>query len=835
MFHIEKKIKFISYVFMFLFIPGFLFAQSVSFSSISVSNANPAPGSVVGVTVVYCQLSTFKVPYFYVGLNPSQTTLQACPAVNQTLLVDKNTSPTGVSPVTSSANDANDGGGGWAGVGWNGTALCPTTQIWNVTIPSAISAGPYNLIVQEHDYYIGCDGAAYPNISTVITLPLPSAAFTIAKRAEATTAAPNGFILYSIDYSFVNTTGFNIWDTVPPNTTLVSVGPQNIASGVTNVGSPAGSPITWTPGAATTQQTGTVWFLVSVNPGTADGTIINNTASGQTNDVGLTNSNTVPVTVQIPNLNLTKSESANSLAAGSTVTYNLDWTATGKNLQLYDSYDNIVAGNSTSGSAVAWGYDGTNYTVAPAGSPSANGTWTVEADAQGNHYIRAQVAANCPGGPPNQLPELIRSVPGLDICSDFIVEGDIEIPLSTSCPSGADAHIVLACNPSQGITLKAALSIDNNPGNLFIQKNNIYPLPAGAAMAVNFPVGSPTTITFGLWYTVSAEVKCSGTGTITYIVALWPKGNPAAAVTLNYTDNTAIQPFCSGGWTQGWQVDATSGEDWYSNLKIFGPGPIVSAAVTDIVPTGVSYLGSSTGAVYNAGTSTISWNSPAAFPATMFSFDTAINWWGNVACPGPINNSFTMAASGIPVTTSNTVSLTLSSCITPTPTPTNTTGPSPTNSPTPSPTNSPTLSPTQSPTNTPTLSPTLTITNTSTLTPIPTNTNTPTITYTLTISPTSSPTPPGLHVWPIPFDPKYAFKNFFKAYMVPSKSTMDIYTVSGELTVHLSEGNKGTPGEIDWDGHNTNNVMVSTGTYYYVIQGNGSTLLKGKVLVLIDQ
>ena len=64
---------------------------------------------------------------------------------------------------------------------------------------------------------------------------------------------------------------------------------------------------------------------------------------------------------------------------------------------------------------------------------------------------------------------------------------------------------------------------------------------------------------------------------------------------------------------------------------------------------------------------------------------------------------------------------------------------------------------------------------------------------------------------------------------------MDIYTVSGELTVHLSEGNKGTPGEIDWDGHNTNNVMVSTGTYYYVIQGNGSTLLKGKVLVLIDQ
>src|SRR5947207_3243067 len=120
---LKRKILFI--LLSAFFPPSLVLAGSVNFSSITVSNPSPSPGSVIGVTVVYCQLGTFIVPNFYVGINPSQNTLQACPAANQTLLVDKNTTPTGVSPVSSSANDANDGGGGWVGVGWGGTALCP--------------------------------------------------------------------------------------------------------------------------------------------------------------------------------------------------------------------------------------------------------------------------------------------------------------------------------------------------------------------------------------------------------------------------------------------------------------------------------------------------------------------------------------------------------------------------------------------------------------------------------------------------------------------------------------------------------------------------------------
>jgi hypothetical protein len=132
-----------------------------------------------------------------------------------------------------------------------------------------------------------------------------------------------------------------------------------------------------------------------------------------------------------------------------------------------------------------------------------------------------------------------------------------------------------------------------------------------------------------------------------------------------------------------------------------------------------------------------------------------------------------------------------------------------------------------------TTSPTPTATNTPTNTPTPSPTNTPTFTPVITNTPTNTPTPTatpvGLHVWPIPFDPKYAVGGWLRAYQVPPGSTMSFYTVSGELVRTLSETN----GIILWDGRNNNGVEVSTGTYYYVIQSGTTVLLTGKILVLI--
>ena len=613
--------------------------------------------------------------------------MQACPASSQALLVDECTGSTGTSPVVSTRDDSSDtcGGNGWGGIAVpNAPPPCPYTQIFDVTIPSGTAPGPINLIVAAGDYYVQCNNGIVQQIYTVLNIPLPPPSCTTSVMTEGVTAAPNGFFLFDVDYSFVNAGSSNIVYTLPPNVTLQSAGPN----AVTTSGS-----VSWNLGNISLPVTGVAWALLSVNSGTSNGTVIPNSATLNSAGCSTSSSAVSNVIVAIPQISLLKSESASSLTAGSTVTYNLDWTATGDNLQIYDSYDNITIGANTTGSAVPWGYDGTSYQVFPGPGPGTSlGTWTVQQDAAGNHFIEATVPYNSSGSGGN-YPELIRNVPGAEICDPIEVEGDLQIPVSAAgAGTGADAHMVVACNPSQGITLKAGISIDAFPNHLFVQKNNIYPLPAGAGTN-----SLPFTITAGVWYTLKAQVQSSGSGAITYTLQLWPKGDPTDVGTLSYIDTTAPQPVCSGGWRSGWQADETGGTGWYTNLKVFGPGPILSAAVTDAVPAGVTYIGSSTAGVYNVGTNTLSWNAPAAFPTTMFSFDTPVNWWGTVACPGPIYNSFEMAANSIPATTSNTVTLAVSGgCITSTPT------------------NTPTVTPTFTPTATATPTPPLTSTPTNT-------------------------------------------------------------------------------------------------------------------------
>lgn len=157
----------------------------------------------------------------------------------------------------------------------------------------------------------------------------------------------------------------------------------------------------------------------------------------------------------------------------------------------------------------------------------------------------------------------------------------------------------------------------------------------------------------------------------------------------------------------------------------------------------------------------------------------------------------------------------------------------PTITPTPTSTGTSTFTPTV--TNSPTVTQTSTVTFTPTVTWTPTVTYTPTVTFTPTDTPTATPTLVPLHVWPIPFDPRFAWNHELIAYQVPPGVTMSIFTVSGELAAGPLAPD-GT-GHIYWKGGlNNQGIRVSTGTYFYVIQqGNSSPLLTGKVLVVMDQ
>lgn len=820
-----KKIKNLSFIALIVlsFLPSLVLAQ-VSITSITVSNTSPSPGTTIGVTVVYCDTAN-QTPFWLVAVNPNSTTVQNCPASNQVFMVDSSTTPTGVSPVNGTQTDTSPTGNGWEGIAIPNTPPpCPYTQIFNVTIPAGTGPGPTNLIVAAGDYYVQCDSGIVSTMSITLDIPLPPPSCAATVLTEGLTAAPNGLFLFDIDYSFVNSGNSNIVYSLPSNVTYVSAGP----SAVYNSGA---NSVSWNLGSISLPQTGVLWALVSVNSGTGGGVAIPNTATLNSANCGTSSSGPATVTVQIPQLILNKSESATSLSAGSTITYGLAWTSTGQDLQYYDSYDNDAVG--TSNGSIT-GYDGTPY-VQYAAVDGDLGTWQVEVSG-GNNYIVGTSAHTNPAGSDPDYPALIRSGPGVNICGGFTVQGDLQIPTAAGTYAGnGDCAMIVAVNPTQGVTMAAAISANNTPDYFYFQKNqnydgSIYPSPMGTNNLPLFPTainangdGKQDPIIVGDWYTVSVNVQFSGSGPITYTAILWPKGIPSDAATFVYTDpnnasDASINPGtisgCSCDWLQGWQTYETTGTDYFSNLQVYSGGSVVNATITDPVPSGVSYLGANPLPASGAPLGPLVWNFPG--PVTD---QCPVSWWGTVACPGPISNQFTASANSIAVTTSNSVTLTLSSCTstTPTSTPTNTN--------------------TFTVTSTPTITPTGTVTPPPTSTPTYTPTLTPTITNTPLATPTPTPTPVGLNVWPNPFDPLYAWPGngvgFFRAYMVPSGATMSIYTISGELVIKLGE-DPDYPGYIDWNGKNNKGLPASSGIYFYVIQNNNSTLLSGKVLVLRD-
>ncbi|HTC22161.1 MAG TPA: hypothetical protein VK859_14990, partial [bacterium] len=619
-----------------------LWAQITSVSNVTLNPTNPPPGSTVTVSWSYAEGSAYNQPTFFIVVGTSPA-IQPAGTAGETIVVGDGCAP------EAQVN------GGCGAIGANVPAGTDTFSETFV-VPSNLSPGTWYVDVGMNDYniYLNPNYSGSAQSDTSFTVPLPPPSFNITKSAETTTAAPDGLILFKIDYSFVNTTSFVVADTVPANTTFVAMSPG---------GTQAGGNLTWNlySGVGTTQQNGEVWLLVAVNPGDTNGMVITNSAVGTA--AGAASgpvTSTATSTVQIPQLTLTKSESSSSVAANSNLTYNLAWAAMGQSLQVFDSYDYDADLSSTTTGSNVTGFDGTGYTLIPAGGTS--GTWNINSDAQGNQYISSTVPFSGSGG---NYPLLLRNSPGLDICQGVTVEGDLEIPptapgAQTANGAGADDTMVVAYNVSAGVTqaYMVGISLDSGPGNLFLQKNNGTNVTD--PQVANDPA-LPVSIATNIWFTVKAAITKSGSDLLIQ-AKVWQEGTAEPATwPISYTDPT---PFpCGETWQQGWQADASSGLDYFSNLQIIGPGPIIDPQLIDSVPAGMSYGGSNTTPL--TGAPSLSWS----FPGTFLAQSSPLSWWGQVSCPGPVSNLFTMSASGVSMVNSNTVSAAVTgSCITSTPT-----------------------------------------------------------------------------------------------------------------------------------------------------------------------
>ncbi|HJT24591.1 MAG TPA: hypothetical protein VJ873_08435, partial [bacterium] len=306
----------------------------------SVSPANPSPGSSITVTANYCsQVTGAGGTEFIVALNSNASTIQACPTSGQIFLVDVNgtnlndTNPCGSSSGCDIGRYMNDAAS-------NTITPCAGHSVtWVLTVPNNVQVGgTYNVVVAAGGYSnLRCSGTLSNLASLPITIPLPPPGASAVKSVEmsGTTVNPGDLLLFRIDYNFVNTDHFTITDTVPPNTTLVAVGPPGTETGAAP-GAAGGSPVTWSLGAATTQTSGEVWMLTRVNSGASapvSGTVISNTAVLSSTQVAAANTDTASVTVG-PGFQIVKSESTSSLLPGQNVTYTLAYTHGGQSLQF---------------------------------------------------------------------------------------------------------------------------------------------------------------------------------------------------------------------------------------------------------------------------------------------------------------------------------------------------------------------------------------------------------------------------------------------------------------------------------------------------------------------
>ncbi len=221
------------------------------------------------------------------------------------------------------------------------------------------------------------------NSSSTMTSVITRADLVVMKTDSPDPVFAGNNLTYTV--SFVNNgpsdaQTVTVTDGVPVNTTFVSAmvttgtGWSTSAPAVGGTGN-----VVFSKGTAVAGETATFTIVVKVNPNTADGTIITNSAVGAstTTDPDPTNNTgTATTTVQArADLAVTKSDSPDPAAAGTNITYTISFVNNGPSFaQSVDVADTVPANTTFVSATVTTGTGWTTNSPAPGGTGSVNFT-----------------------------------------------------------------------------------------------------------------------------------------------------------------------------------------------------------------------------------------------------------------------------------------------------------------------------------------------------------------------------------------------------------------------------------------------------------------------------
>ena len=607
--HLIKKLLIaVSAIFI---LTSFASAEVNSVGIVSIVPSAPNPGDMVNVNFTYC-VGPWEDSRFMLAVSDTST-FRPNNTGGQTFLV----SESGMNfPVTSVS-------GGFSMGDSQGANHCESVS-WNITIPTTLGeGGTFYIIVGGRAYHVD-PGQVASYASIPFTIPYPPASCSITKTAEPSVVRPGDYVLYSIEYNYINANNFVITDTVPPNCTLITQ-----STGGTNSGTTAGSTLTWNIGSTLARKRGTVWFVVQINPGAPYGTAINSTASWTVNEIpagGTSNMSTVTTASQQV---FVKSQSPATADIGDTVTYTLSFNAGALGFNSFSPFDTDIT----------------------TGFFSTGGSWMWMADAvSGGGYLYSPVQGA------GLYPHYLKTTPA-DFCFG-IIQGDVWI----GSTADQDGLITFRDNGLAGAAGRAygvGLSGDGIPANMYLQEVN----PAYA----NRQGVNPFSVSGNTWYTIKILVEEAGVNQIRIRAKAWLRGGAEPAVWhIDWTDLDGSVCDCGYVGFQGHAANA----NYYDNLRILKSSQ-TSPVVYDTIPTQISYIGGSPagtghGAAVNAG-GTVSWNIFTQFTDTAYSF----TWWGELTDCGNIYNKFSFdTRENDPIVDSNTVTLAVNCPGTPSVTPT---------------------------------------------------------------------------------------------------------------------------------------------------------------------
>ncbi len=607
---------------------------------VSITPSSPGPGDMVAVNFTYC-VGPWEESRLMLAVSDTSA-FRPNNTPGQTFLV----SESGINFAVPSVN------GGFNMGDSQGVNHCENVT-WNINVPASLGeGGTFYIIVGGRAYHTD-PGQVESQASTSFTIPYPPASCTLTKIAEPAVVAPGSYVLYTMNYNYINANNLVITDVVPPNTTLISQ-----STGGTNSGTTPGSTLTWNIGSTLARKTGSVWFIAQVNPAAPYSTPISNTAHWVVDEIPAGgDSNTASVTTAAQQV-FVKSQSVSTADIGDTITYTLSFNSGTLGFTSFDPFDtDITTGFFSTGGSWMWMSDG-----------AGGGSLYSPTQAAYPHYLRSQPADFCFG----------------------VIQGDVWIGNTNDM----DALIAFRDNGLAGAAGRAygvGLSADGIPSNMYIQEVN--PAYANRANSNPFAV-SPQT-----WYTVKILVEEAGVNQVRIRAKAWLRGAVEPAVwQIDWTDMDGS--VCDCGYV-GFQGHATNA-NYYDNLKIFKSSQ-TSPIVYDTIPSQISYLGGTAagtghGAAVNAG-GMVSWNIFTQLENTAYSF----TWWGELIDCGNIYNKFSFdTRENDPIIDSNTTTLTVNCpgtpSVTPTVTPTFTATPTRTATLTRTPTMTATITPTQTPT-----------------------------------------------------------------------------------------------------------------------------------------